>query len=108
MAIPIYENQNGILCFQFHEVIEALTRIYIQNNIQEDVKSKKAEDMFKERQSGAGIGFKRSFYTSSHVSTLIILKSGLRWWKNLANKDNDNVQYKLIMQKFSEGKKETQ
>ena len=43
--------------------------------------------MFKERQSGAGIGFKRSYYTSSHVSTLIILKSGLRWWKNLATSD---------------------
>lgn len=32
MAIPIYENENGVLCFQFNEVIEALTRIYMENN----------------------------------------------------------------------------
>ena len=61
--------------------------------------------MFKERQSGNGIGFKRSYYTSSHVSTLIILKSGLRWWKNLATSDTGPLEYKLIMQKFSEQKK---
>ena len=42
MAIPIYENENGVLCFQFHEVIEGLTRIYIQNSLNEEIKSKKA------------------------------------------------------------------
>ena len=56
--------------------------------------------MFRERQSGAGIGYKKSYYTSSHVSTLIILKSGLRWWKNVANKDTGPLEYKLVMKKF--------
>jgi hypothetical protein len=101
MAIPIYENENGILCFQFHEVIEALTRIYLQNQVNEEIKSKKTEMMFKERQSSNATLFKKSFYTSSHVSTLIILKSGLRWWKRLATKDNAPVEYKAIMQKFA-------
>lgn len=32
MKIPIYENEEGVLCFQFHEVIESLTRIYMKNN----------------------------------------------------------------------------
>jgi hypothetical protein len=83
MAIPIYENENGVLCFQFNEVIEALTRIYMQNNFG-TVISKKVEKMFKERQSVISDGYNRSYYTSSHVATLIILKSGLRMWKKKA------------------------
>lgn len=83
MAIPIYENENGVLCFQFNEVIEALTRIYMQNNFG-TVISKKVEKMFKERQSVITDGYNRSYYTSSHVATLIILKSGLRMWKKKA------------------------
>ena len=47
LRIPIYENENGVLCFQFNEVIEALTRIYIQKLIGSKIKAKKAEKMFK-------------------------------------------------------------
>ena len=102
MAIPIYENEDGILCFQFHEVIEALTKIYIKNRINLQINSKKTDKMFRERQSNINsFTFKKSYYTSSHVSTLIVLKSGLRWWKNLATKDNGPLEYKLIMKKFA-------
>lgn len=102
MAIPIYENEDGILCFQFHEVIEALTKIYIKNKVNVQINEKKTERMFRERQSNNSVfNFKKSYYTSSHVSTLIILKSGLRWWKNLATKDTGPLEYKLIIKKFS-------
>lgn len=106
LNIPIYENENGVLCFQFHEVIEALTRTYIQNNLGEKIKSKKAEKMFKERQSTLDTGFKRSFYTSSHVATLIVLKSGLRWWKKVATNEKGRMEYKNVIGKFSNKKEE--
>lgn len=46
MSIPIYENEDGVLCFQFNEVIEALTKAYLKDNLG-SVKSKKADKMFK-------------------------------------------------------------
>lgn len=67
--------------------------------------------MFKERQSGLGTGFKKSFYTSSHVATLIVLKAGLRWWKKVATNEKGKMEYKYIFDKFAqkekEGKEET-
>ena len=107
MAIPIYENENGVLCFQFNEVIEALTRIYMQNNFG-TVISKKVEKMFKERQSVTTNGFNKSYYTSSHVATLIILKSGLRTWKKKATNEAGRMEYKNVISKFNKGKNGTQ
>lgn len=60
--------------------------------------------MFKERQSFAVTGFKKSFYTSSHVATLIILKSGLRMWKKLSTNEAGRMEYKNVISKFNKGK----
>ena len=60
--------------------------------------------MFKERQSSMGTSFKRSFYTSSHVATLIVLKSGLRWWKKVATNEKGKMEYKNMIDKFSKDK----
>ncbi len=57
--------------------------------------------MFKERQSVISNGFNKSFYTSSHVATLIILKSGLRTWKKMATNEAGIMDYKNVMSKFN-------
>lgn len=57
--------------------------------------------MFKERQSMKVEGFKKSYYTSSHVSTLIILKSGLRLWKKLATNETGRMEYRNVIEKFN-------
>lgn len=62
--------------------------------------------MFKERQSTLDTGFKKSFYTSSHVATLIVLKSGLRWWKKVATNEKGRMEYKNVIGKFSNKKEE--
>lgn len=99
MSIPIYENEDGVLCFQFNEVIEALTKAYLKDNLGA-VKSKKADKMFKERQAKSEIGFKKSSFTSSHVATLIVLKSGLKHWKQLAVSSGEVFKYGDAMKKF--------
>ena len=48
--------------------------------------------------------FKLSFYTSSHVATLIVLKSGLRWWKKLATNEKGRMEYKNVIGKFANNK----
>lgn len=49
-------------------------------------------------------GFKKSYYTSSHVSTLIILKSGLRLWKKLATNETGRMEYRNVIEKFNKEK----
>ena len=59
--------------------------------------------MFKERVSSFGIEFKKTTYTSSHVSTLILLKSGLKIWKRRANKTGLVVELNQMIKKFGMG-----
>ncbi len=57
--------------------------------------------MFKERQQAADIRFKKSVYTSSHIATLILLKSGLRMWNKKVNNENGKMGYKNFISKFA-------
>ena len=81
LSLPIYEHDNGILCFQFHEVVEGLTKIILKKKNGKKFLTEKADLIIKERQSLANDKLIKSTYNSSHVLTLIILKSGLRIWK---------------------------
>lgn len=78
----------------------------MQNNFGTII-SRKVEKMFKERQSITTNGFNKSYYTSSHVATLIILKSGLRMWKKKATNEAGRMEYKNVISKFNKGKNAT-
>ena len=86
LEIPIYEDESGVLSFQFHEVVEALTRIVVKQKMGPEWTTKEADQVFKNHsQSNSNIKlFRKSAYDSSHVLTLIILKSGLKVWKRKA------------------------
>lgn len=74
----------------------------MQNNFGTKI-SKKVQKMFKQRQSITNNGFNKSYYTSSHVATLIILKSGLRTWKKHATNGIGIMDYKNVIFKFNKG-----
>jgi hypothetical protein len=86
LKIPIYEDESGVLSFQFHEVVEALTRIVVKQKMGSDWKTDEADKVFKNQNTNNSQmkRFRRSVYDSSHVLTLIILKSGLKVWKRKA------------------------
>lgn len=84
LNIPIYEDEHGVLSFQFHEVIEALTRIVLNQKAGKTLNTEKADQLFKVKQEESH-RMKKSFYDSSHVLTLIMLKSGLKVWRKKAN-----------------------
>jgi hypothetical protein len=68
-------------------VVEALTRIVVKQKMGPDWDTKEADKVFKNHHHDGSEGkkFKRSVYDSSHVLTLIIIKSGLKVWKRKAN-----------------------
>ena len=86
LEIPIYEDENGVLSFQFHEVVEALTRIVLKQKMGPDWDTTLADKVFKNHHHHGSSGkmFKKSAYDSSHVLTLVVMKSGLKAWKRKA------------------------
>jgi glutaredoxin 2 len=70
--------------------------------------TKKAEKMFKERKENVDIRFRKSVYNSSHIFTLIALKSGLRMWHKKSTEDSTKVLgYKNVISLFNRKKKRT-
>lgn len=47
LQIPIYEDEQGILSFQFHEVVEALTRVVVTQKMGTNWDSSEADRVFK-------------------------------------------------------------
>jgi hypothetical protein len=81
MNIRVYENEFGVLSFQFHEVIKALTKIYLEDSRGFKIAEMEEENPF-ENELRENLGVKITSFKSSDIQILIALKAGLKNWKH--------------------------
>ena len=85
LNIPVYSNES-ILGFEYYETIESLTRIMLSKKYGREIRTSRPDQIFKERNSLHLNEYELRTFTSEHVFIIILLRQGLRQWRNKANK----------------------
>ena len=82
LDLVVYE-RDGEYWFQFHDVIESLTKLYLSDKFKYEIKEKKVHQKVEVTEIDDDERYiEKPSFKSEHIPFLLKLKKGLRKWKN--------------------------